>query len=176
MFTSDNPGPSVRSLLHEVGLCIDPDFPGEVRWLFDGNKGLRLRYQRRSGLTLDQFGEMLWTRGIVTERPDVNQVTEMLERFLRPAEHDGTRKAKRTRATKRVLSELEREANRAKNARNKAFRCLECGRTRCNGAVSTCRVICGHCYEESGAIVFLTRTEKTFTEVLEQTAAEAAPF
>lgn len=176
MFTTDNPAPAVRALLRETGICIDPDFPGEVRWLFDGNPGLRRRYQRKTGLTLDQFGEMLWSRGITATRPDVNQVCEMLETFLRPDSHDGTRKPKRARVTRAAVQGIELEAHRAKNARNKKFLCPECGRTRCNGAVSTCRVICGHCYENTGAIVFLARVDLTFSEVMAQTESAETPF
>jgi hypothetical protein len=167
MFTTDNPAPLVRSLLHEVGIRIDPDFPGEVRWLFDGNKGLRLRYQRRSGLTLDQFGELLWSRGITATRPDVNQVTEMLERFLRPAAHDGTRKPKRVRARKAVLTAVELEAERAKRNRLRKLVCEECGQI-IRGVVGT-EADCRRCHAP------FVRVDPTFNEVMNQTAADA-PF
>lgn len=164
----------VRSLLAETGLRIDPAYAGEVRRILD-SPGLRRRYLRRNGPDLDTFAELLWSRGITGERIDIHGVLELLD-SLRLGEKAAKSRGRR-RCTRKDLAGIELEAERAKNARNKKFICQECGKSRCNGAVSTCDVICGRCYRESGAIVFLTRVEMTFTEVMNQTAAaECVPF
>jgi hypothetical protein len=161
----------LTALRQRGGLCIDPLFPGECRQIF-GNRGFRRHYLRSSGMTIDQFTEFLFDRGFTVTRIDTVAAFNILDQLFTAAP------AKRAR-TRIDVPTIERDAKRAKTNRNKKFSCPECGRTRCNGAVSTCDVICGPCYRSTGNVVFLQRCELTFTEVMTQYAsgaAEAAPF
>lgn len=172
---SETAAADLHALLISHRLRMDVQYPGELRDLFE-SPAVRRMYFGRRGLTIDGLIELMIDRGIIadTPAPTANEVLEFVGQL---ATAPAKKTAKRVRRNV-ALSGIERDAKRAKTNRNKVFRCPECGRTRCNGAVKTCDVICGPCYRSTGVIVFLKRGEPTFAEVMNQTAAacEATPF
>lgn len=184
----------LRALAAEYGFN-DSASRGELNQLFDSRYTAK-RYLRPDGVTLDSFGEIVMDRGLVTERPTVNEVLEFLAtvfdgrddiRGSRETRRKGARTGKRE-----ATSAIETEALRAKNARSKKFECETCrGRAvKCNAAVSTFSGICGRCFLESvspsaieamreaGAVItFLTRADRTFDEVMRDAAGiDSTPF
>lgn len=169
------PATVLAALRDRGGLRIDDScgMAGELRWLFDGKAGgIRRHYLRADGMTLETFAEWLFDQRFTFERIDLRQACDLLAELFTPAK----RKPARARID---VATLDRDATRAFKNRNRVYRCPECSRTRCNGAVKTCEVACVPCSKRSGALVLLVRGEMTFTEVMTQQsagAAESAPF
>lgn len=153
----------VRALASEFGFH-DPSCRGELATLFDG-AGRRRKYLRRAGIDVDGFGELLWSRGIVAERPDVNGVLELLARVF-----DGTaapRKVRRRTSRRVALAGIDAEATRAKRNRLRKYVCA-CGAICYASSIVTPE----HC----GGIP-MRRVDPLFAEVMTQTAGvDAVPF
>ena len=76
-FAVDDVAGSVRSLLVEFGLQVDPRFAGECRDLLS-NAAYRMRYGRADGLTIDELAEMMLDRRIVAEPVTERDVLDIL--------------------------------------------------------------------------------------------------
>jgi hypothetical protein len=155
--------PAVRSLAAEVGF-YDPEHKGELARLFDG-AGRKRRFLRRSGVTLDEFGELLWDRGILPERPTVVDVENLLATVF-----DGTaaaRKAGKRPRKAETAAAIDTAAARAKRNRLRRAICENCGAI----GYSSALVILEHCGRP------MLRTDPTFSEVMQQTAGlDVVPF
>lgn len=169
------PATVLATLRDRGGIRIDDScgMAGELRWLFDGKAGgIRRHYLRSDGMTLEAFAEWLFDSRFTFARIDLRQACDLLAELFTPAK----RKPARARID---AATLDREALRARNNRNRVYRCPECQRTRCNGAVRTCEVACVPCSKRLGILVELQRGEMTFNEVMTQQtsgASESAPF
>jgi hypothetical protein len=75
----------VSALLHRRRVAIDPQYRGECEWLFENERARRTFYGRK-GLTVDQVGEALYDAQLVAQRPNCNDVLELLGELFRPAE------------------------------------------------------------------------------------------
>ena len=163
----DNPAPAIRKLAAEAGLH-DPEHRGELAQLFDGG-GRTRRYLRRSGVSLDGFGELLWDRGITGRRLTPDEVFRLLSLSFdcRGAKLPNNPAGRRRRATRDVMPEIDKAAARAKRNRLRKSICSECGAIGYASAI----VNLEHC------AVRMLRVDPTFNEVMTQVAgASPAPF
>lgn len=156
---------AIRKLAAEVGLH-DVMHAGELARIFDG-RGRRLRYLRRSGVSLDGFAELLYDRGITPERVDLHGVYELLDRSFDATGGLPVRAARKRGGRKAAVRQIENDAARAKRNRLRKSVCVECGAI----GYSSAAVTLEHCG------VPMQRVDRTFSEVMEQVAAcEIAPF
>ena len=172
-FISTTPAQDVRGIMKEHGLQVDPQYAGEVARLFE-NRGYARLYRRSNGLTVDGLGELMYSRGVTLERATCREVLDFLDELLRATPK--ARKARgRKRVTRRAVSTIESEAQRAKGARSKKFVCTECGQIAY--ASKGAELACGRqaCRAIGASMV---RVGLTFDEVMVQTyaTAEALPF
>jgi hypothetical protein len=144
----------------------DPGFRGELRRLFE-NPGVRVRYCRRSGLSVDALAEMLWDRGFTTRRLLTIEVIDILEQLLAPAVM-----AARRRRSAGALTAIERDAQRAAKNRERKFQCPECHQIGRGSRASS--FLCGVCYEMHQRIVAMLRVDPLPEEILQQAANTAA--
>lgn len=160
IFQSNDPAADTLRILAQSHLGPDPAFRGEIARLFD-NPGYKRLYFRRNGLTVDSFGELLWDRGIVGERPNPREVLDYLDELLR--------RAPRVRGRKRAsVTAIDSAETRARKNRLRLFQC-SCGQ-KIRGTRATL-VLCGLCYEMRGEIVPFTRIDPLPEEVLAQSYA-----
>jgi hypothetical protein len=166
-FLTDNPAPAIHSLLKEFGLCYDKAFHGEIARLLD-LRGFRRAYLRkRHGLTVDAFAEMMWSRRITGRRLDCVETLDVLDMML-------TVKAPRKsrRRASEVLGEIEREAKRATENRQRKFSCPVCNQIA--RATRAADLLCGRCYANDAALVAMVRMSPLPEELLAQAAGCAA--
>jgi hypothetical protein len=143
--------------LQMVGIQIDPQYRAECARLAD-NKGTRLRYFRRSGLTIDGIGESLWEAGFTLARPTANEVLDLLETVLRPNAQRSKGRSVKTADAAMVAED------RARSTRNRKFECPRCHQI-ARGTRSS-DLLCGRCYATDGDIVQLVRVDPLPEEIL----------
>lgn len=134
-FRTDNPAPAIRKLLAEVPLGPDPAFRGELARLKE-NRSFRMHY-RRNGVTLDAFGELLFDRGIVWERPTPDQILCYFDQLFRTTGRG--RKLGRKPVSARSIDE---QVHHARTVRSRLYEC-RCGQ-KIHGTRQTA-VVCGRC-------------------------------
>lgn len=173
ILTDASPAAQVRSLAAQYGFH-DPHYRGELLQLFDG-PGRRMRFLRPGGISLDAFGEVLCDRRVTGRRLLPDEVWQLLSlAFDQTADVKPSKVRPVTK--KAALTAIDAQAARAKNVRARKFQCPDCT-NKCNGAASTCEVICGRCYRLYGEVIVMERCDPTFAEVMAQTAqADAVPF
>lgn len=151
---------TIRSLAAKHGFC-DPYFRGELDQVFSG-RGRSLRYLRRTGVSLDRFGELLADHGVTSRRLTPAEVADLLS-----ATFDSRPQAKVAKPpSKRALLRAE---VRAKKMRNRKFVCPTpgCGQI-VRGSRNT-RVDCTICREMRGLVgVVLVRTDPLPEEIAER--------
>lgn len=177
----------VTRLLAAAPLCLDPQYRGEVARLMD-SKSRRSRFLRRDGMTVDQFGELLWSRGITSRRLDCREVLDLLDSALTVAP-----RRLACKVTRGAVSEMDAEAERLRHAKMRKVVCPECGAiqrgTRKSAGLSAehrnSTVVCYGCtairLEAAGIplslLVTYQRAEDLPEEILAGTAtATAVPF
>jgi hypothetical protein len=150
-------------ILDQHGICRDAAFAGEIDRLMD-RRGIRLRYLRPAGLTVDAIGELLVDRRITDSRPTCREVLDMLELALTPAPI----RPVRVKASLRAVDAAE---GKARTNRLRKFACPSCSQiargTRCSV------LACGLCYEMRGEVIMLRRVDPLPEEVIAM-AMEAA--
>lgn len=147
----------IRSLAAEKGFH-DPEYRGELAILFDG-AGRKRRYLRKSGISLEEFGEILFDRGLTRERPTPDEVYHLLDRAFTPV----AKRRKRRTSKRTVLSQIDRKAQRAKRNRMRKHVCDACGMIAYGSTVVL--LDCGRCH------VAMRRVDPTFSEVMQQACA-----
>jgi hypothetical protein len=163
-FLTDEPASAIHKLLKEFGLCLDRGFRGEINRLLE-LRGFRRAYLRkRHGLTVDAFAEIMWSRGITGRRLTCVETLDVLEMVLTPK---APRKSRRRAAE--VLNEIEREAKRATENRQRKFSCPVCNQIA--RATRGGDLLCGRCFATDGAIVSMLRVSPFPEELLAQAAA-----
>jgi hypothetical protein len=151
----------VRQLLQHKRICIDPQYRGETARLAE-NRGVRMRYFAKQGLTIDELGEALWDAGFVAgDRPTCNDVLDFLEEFFAPT-------APRTEAVISKMALDVAEGN-ARKRRWRLFDCPKCGQI-ARGSRATL-IDCGLCREMTGETVPMIRRDPLPEEVLESALA-----
>jgi hypothetical protein len=160
-FTIDEVSP-LLSTLREVKILSTGPYAGELRRLKE-NAGIRMRYFSRSGLSIDAIGEVLYSRGYLTERPTEREVLDLLDELfstvtgpVRTAEEiDG--------------AELENAFNKARRNRWRRWTCPSlCSSVRA-GSLDL-RIRCESCGD------LLTRCDPTASEVTLSTTVAAVGF
>lgn len=157
MFTVDNLQP-IAATLREIRLCIDPRFRGELT-LHCESPGIRRHYFSKTGATIDEMAEIIWSRGYTVERLSERDLLELLDNYFR---HLTTSKESRRSAQSEENAmgrEREQELRRARNNRYRAWTC-GCGETVLRSSRLTLLLTCGHC---DGHVY---RTERTVAEIL----------
>jgi len=125
----------IRAVLAEVGLH-GTDYRAEVARLFD-SAGLRMRYVRKSGVSIDAFAELIWSRGITLRRLDCTETLDLLEMVFSPA----PKPSKRVKATSKGIDTAE---TRARKMRLRKLVCDGCGQIARGTRKS--ELICGVCH------------------------------
>lgn len=154
---SDSFARELRAILGTHGICRDAAYAGEIDRLMD-RPGIRRRYQRRAGLTVDAIGELVWDRQLTDVRPTCREVLDMLESALTPAAGGHPRGRK---PSKRTVNDAERKA---RAMRLRKFVCESCNQLARGTRHSA--LICGLCYEMTGDVVKMRRVDPTPEEVL----------
>jgi DNA-directed RNA polymerase subunit RPC12/RpoP len=153
--TVDSPLP-ILHLISEVKLTIDPRYRGELR-RFTENAGLRCNYfNKAKGVTVDSFGELLWDRGLVSQRPTEREVLDLLETVFSAVDRKVTHRAIETDSNANG-SDLEAELEKARKNRNRLFVC-PCSNS-IRSASLTLRIRCEDCDSR------FIRTERTVAEI-----------
>lgn len=160
-FRVDDPAPAVLDALADHPLRIDPGYVGELKRLFS-NRGYRRMYCRRGGATLDDLGEILVDRGIVTERPTPDDVLCYLDDLFRA-------QPKRRRGRQPAARTVEAAERKARSMRLRLFECDAC-RQKARGTRSS-SLICGVCYEMDGEVRPMRRVDPLPEEILGQSRA-----
>lgn len=121
----------IKRALRELHLA--PGALSETR--YHDSKTIEIRYVRKGGLTLDGFGELVHSRGIVAQRPDLNEAAEIMERvFSTRLDNLAVAKAKAERhrvetlkIAAQVTAEAETKVQKRRTTRQRRFHCAECG-------------------------------------------------
>lgn len=151
----------IRSVLAAVrkrgGICIDPRFAGELRSIFE-NRGLRLTYQRRGGMTVDELAEFLWDHRFTARRLDEVETLDLLDHILRPQPKPFRRRRPRSAAA------ISADVAKARAKRLRKFVCERCGMIA--RASKNAILVCGLCLEMNGEINRLVRVDPLPEEIM----------
>lgn len=155
-----DPHRTIRSLAAKHGFC-DPHFRGELDQVFSG-KGRSIRYLRRTGVSLDRFGELLADHGVTSRRLTPAEVADLLS-----ATFDSRPQAKVAKPpSKAVLKRAEEKARKMRNRKFACDRCHQIARASRNAAL-----LCGLCFVVDGVIVPLKRVDPLPEEIAERMAS-----
>ena len=157
---TDNPTAAVLDILRSFPIGPDAGFRGELARLRE-NRSFRMHY-RKTGVTLDAFGEILIDRGLVAERPSPDDLVCYFDDIFRTTGMGRKRAGRKTAS----VTELEKQVQHARNVRFRLYEC-SCGQ-KIRGTRST-SVICGLCYEMEGEIRMMVRKDALPEEILAQT-------
>ena len=116
IWTTDNMA-QVRNVIRKAKLRIDPQYAGECRWLAEDAR-VRKAYFSKRGVTLDGMTEILWSRGLTSQRMTCNELIDALPDLLAPATKRVSVKHQRA-----VAGELEAKIKRN---RLRGYRCHDC--------------------------------------------------
>lgn len=150
----------VLAAIRERGVRVDPLFAGECRQLF-GNVGVRLRYCRKAGRTIDEVGELLWDRGFTTRRVSTVECLDLLETLFTPG-------AALTRVAQPSNRAIEKAAAKARSTRLRKFECPDCHQIARGTRNSV--LICGLCFQLQNEITHMVRVDPLPEEILERAA------
>ncbi len=153
-----DPHKTVRSLASRLGFN-DAEHAGELATVFDG-VGRRIRYLRPNGVSLDAFGEILYDARVTNRRLAPDEVWTLLRDTFdsRPSAPPAPRRAS-ARAQRSAIAKAQR-------SRSRKFSCGTCGQI-ARGTRNTL-LLCGVCFEMSGAVVRMVRTDPLPEELMEQ--------
>lgn len=147
----------VRSVAGLYGLN-DAGYAGELRHIFSG-KGRSLRYLRPRGVSLDQFGEFLYDRGVTGRRLNPSELCDLLALAF-----DTTNPPVKPRKepTAKQVTDAEKKARSMRNRKMVCDACQQIARGTRNSSV-----ICGLCFQMGGAIIFMRRVDPLPEEILQ---------
>ena len=157
-FRVDNLQP-IAATLREIKLTIDPRFRGELEPHYQ-RPGIRRHYfDAKRGATIDEMGEILWSRGYLTDRPSERDLLDLLDNYFHHVAD--SRESSRTVASEENAygRAMEQELQRARKNRYRAWTC-SCGETLIRSGRLNLRLTCGYC---EGPVY---RTERTVSEIL----------
>ena len=107
--------------------------------------GIRRHYfDAKRGATIDEMGEILWSRGYLTERPTERDLLDLLDNYFHHVtdSHESSRTiASEENAHGRLM---EQELQRARKNRYRAWTC-SCGETLIRSGRLNLRLTCGYC-------------------------------
>ena len=155
-----DPHRTIRSLAAQHGFC-DPEHRGELDIVFNG-RGRSLRFLRRTGVSLDRFGELLADHGVTSRRLTPSEVADLLS-----ATFDSRPQAKVAKPpSRKALTRAEEKARRNRSRRYECPHCFQPAR----GSRDT-MLVCGRCYVRENLIVHMRRTDPLPEEIAAMAAA-----
>lgn len=120
----DNAREVLRAIRESGGLRADGRLRAEMKWFFE-NAGLRARYCRRNGMTVDELGEMLVDRGYVLEIASEREVLDILADLFAAG---GRRATSATREQNDHECEEQHKADVRRKTRLRLYECAECSK------------------------------------------------